>query len=293
MPLGEAPVPDTRITEDLIRTLVHGFYARVRADEALAPIFERAIRGAWGPHLATMCDFWSSVMLTTGRYKGKPLQAHLRLGGIRPPHFERWLALFRETARETCPPAVADAFIDRAERIAETLQRALFLLVSPELPAKLGGNPMGAITALNQTAASPDASPNLLPAVTSVGKAQAAVRRALADGTAPLGLPAAALRRHGTMTLYFYQPRGRDHQPPHDQDEVYVVTSGFGTFAVGTSEATLTRTPFGPGDAIFVPAGAVHRFEDFSDDFGTWVIMYGPDGGEEAGGEASGGDRAA
>ena len=152
---------------------------------------------------------------------------------------------------------------------------------------------MGAIAALNRTAASPDASPNLLPAVTSVGRAQAAVRRALVDGTAPLGLPAAALRRHGTMTLYFYQPRGRDHQPPHDQDEVYVVTSGFGTFAVGAGEATLTRTPFGPGDAIFVPAGAVHRFEGFSDDFGTWVIMYGPDGGEEAASEEPGGDRAA
>ena len=117
-------------------------------------------------------------------------------------------------------------------------------------------------------------------AITSA-QAHDAVAQALADGTAPLGLPAALLRERGTLKLFFYEPRGIDEQPPHDQDEVYVVVSGSGTFAVGDSEATLERRPFGPGDAIFVPAGMVHRFEDFTDDFGTWVMMYGPEGGEK------------
>lgn len=107
-----------------------------------------------------------------------------------------------------------------------------------------------------------------------------AIARALEAGTAPFGLPAAQLLTHGTAKLFFYEPRGRDLQPPHDQDELYVVLSGAGTFACGDSDDTLRRTPFAPGDAIFVPAGAVHRFEDFSDDFATWVIMYGPSGGE-------------
>ena len=114
----------------------------------------------------------------------------------------------------------------------------------------------------------------------SSAQGHAAVAQALADGAAPLGLPAALLRERGTLKLFFYEPRGVDRQPPHEQDEVYVVVSGSGTFAVGDSEATLERRPFGPGDAIFVPAGAVHRFEDFTDDFGTWVMMYGPEGGE-------------
>ena len=70
-----------QISEDGIRRLVDEFYARVRADTELAPIFNRAIPGDWGLHLATMRDFWSSVMLTTGRYKGNPVAVHLRSGG--------------------------------------------------------------------------------------------------------------------------------------------------------------------------------------------------------------------
>ncbi len=120
--------------------------------------------------------------------------------------------------------------------------------------------------------------------ITPRDRAHDAIRQAVEAGVSPGGLPAALLLEHGTLTLYFYAPRGADHQTPHDQDEVYVVVSGHGTFAVGDSEETLERKPFGPGDAIFVPAGAVHRFEGFSDDFATWVMMYGPDGGEAAAG---------
>lgn len=114
----------------------------------------------------------------------------------------------------------------------------------------------------------------------SLAEAHYAVAQALAAGTSPGGLPAAQLLERETLKLYFYAPRGEDKQPPHDQDEVYIVMTGAGTFAVGDSEESLSRRPFEAGDAIFVPAGAVHRFENFTDDFGTWVMMYGPDGGE-------------
>src|SRR6188472_3464551 len=96
--------------EAMIHALVHAFYARVRGDAELGPIFNRAVAD-WDSHLATMCDFWSSVMLTTGRYKGRPMQAHMRLKMLKPEHFQRWLALFRQTAMETCPPAIAAGFI--------------------------------------------------------------------------------------------------------------------------------------------------------------------------------------
>jgi mannose-6-phosphate isomerase-like protein (cupin superfamily) len=82
------------------------------------------------------------------------------------------------------------------------------------------------------------------------------------------------LFEHGSFELEIYAPRGRDPQEPHDRDEIYVVISGTGTFING-----LRRHDFGPGDLLFVPAGTVHRFEEFSDDFATWVIFYGPAGG--------------
>ena len=83
------------------------------------------------------------------------------------------------------------------------------------------------------------------------------------------------LFRHGTLEVELYAPRGGDPQQPHRRDEVYVVVRGSGTFLNGVN-----RHPFGPGDLLFVPAGAVHRFEDFTDDLVVWVIFYGPDGGE-------------
>jgi mannose-6-phosphate isomerase-like protein (cupin superfamily) len=91
----------------------------------------------------------------------------------------------------------------------------------------------------------------------------------------PAGRASSLLMEHGSMTLRYYAPKGRDPQTPHEQDELYIVASGSGTFFMNGE-----RVPFGPGDALFAPAGAEHRFEDFSDDFATWVIFYGPDGGE-------------
>jgi hemoglobin len=109
----------------MIERLVHGFYARVRQDEVMGPIFAARIRD-WSPHLARMCAFWSSVALMTGVYHGRPMQAHQRLS-IDSAHFDRWLMLFEATARDLCPPAAADHFIDRARRIAESLELGIAL----------------------------------------------------------------------------------------------------------------------------------------------------------------------
>jgi quercetin dioxygenase-like cupin family protein len=83
------------------------------------------------------------------------------------------------------------------------------------------------------------------------------------------------LLENGSMELGYYKPTGRDDQSPHDQDEIYIVQSGTGTF-LNDGE----KIPFAPGDALFVAAGVEHRFVDFSDDFGCWVIFWGPPGGE-------------
>ncbi len=120
------------ISEDMVRQLVHAFYTKVRADETLGPIFARVIGDDWGPHLAKMCDFWSSVMLMSGRYKGNPMIAHMRLKMVRPEHFARWLQLFRATALEECPPPIAVQFIGRADNIARSLQLGMFYRPVPE-----------------------------------------------------------------------------------------------------------------------------------------------------------------
>lgn len=114
------------ISEDAIHRLVDRFYAKVRADPELAPIFARAIPGDWGPHLATMRDFWSSIMLTSGRYKGNPVTVHRRIEGIELELFERWLALFNQTCGELFNDSAAEAFRGKAIRIAESLKLALF-----------------------------------------------------------------------------------------------------------------------------------------------------------------------
>jgi hemoglobin len=115
-----------RISEEGIRRLVDAFYVKVRRDPELAPIFLRAIPGDWQPHLNKMYAFWSSVMLTTGRYKGNPVVKHLVIPGIRPHLFERWLALFNETCGELFDEGIGEEFRVKAARIAESLMLALF-----------------------------------------------------------------------------------------------------------------------------------------------------------------------
>jgi len=89
-----------------------------------------------------------------------------------------------------------------------------------------------------------------------------------------LAIPALA---HGSMIVEYYAPRGTDRQTPHTRDELYVIIAGRGTFQNGAA-----RHPFVPGEVIFVAAGVEHRFAEFTDDFATWVIFYGPEGGEGA-----------
>lgn len=117
----------TSITEPSIARLVEEFYARVRRDPALGPVFAQAIADdAWPTHLQRMVAFWSSVMLTSGRYKGDPLAVHRRVAGLAPALFGRWLDLFEETAAALFPPDLAEAFVVKARRIAESLRIALF-----------------------------------------------------------------------------------------------------------------------------------------------------------------------
>ena len=111
---------ETGIDEAMIDALVETFYARVRDDRLIGPIFADRITD-WAPHLAQMKLFWSSVALSTGVYQGRPMPKHLPLP-IDARHFDRWLEVFVETARGLCPPVAANHFIERARRIAESLE---------------------------------------------------------------------------------------------------------------------------------------------------------------------------
>lgn len=111
---------ETAIDEAMIERLVRGFYARVRTDDVLGPIFAAKVED-WEPHLQRMCAFWSSVALMTGRYHGQPMAKHLPLP-VDARHFDRWLALFEGSARDLCPPKAADHLLMLARRIALSLE---------------------------------------------------------------------------------------------------------------------------------------------------------------------------
>lgn len=110
----------TGINDAMIANLVETFYARIRKDTLIGPVFEHRVSD-WNSHLGQMRQFWSSVALMTGVYHGRPMEKHIPLP-VDARHFDRWLSLFRDTAREICPPAAADHFIERAERIAQSLE---------------------------------------------------------------------------------------------------------------------------------------------------------------------------
>jgi hemoglobin len=112
------------ITEPAIAALVRQFYDKARRDPTIGPVFENAIDD-WEAHFGKLSDFWSSVMLTSGRYKGNPMAAHVKQP-IEPEFFTRWLGLWRETAGEVFAPELAAEFSVKAERIAESLKLALF-----------------------------------------------------------------------------------------------------------------------------------------------------------------------
>lgn len=128
---AKAPAIDRRpvhpsITAKQIFTLVENFYARVRDDKTLGPIFNKRLEGEWEPHLDKMKCFWRSVLLRTGEYKGQPVPIHLRLKEARSEDFQVWLSLFRETVAEIFEPDAAPLVIAAAERIAQSLWLAMF-----------------------------------------------------------------------------------------------------------------------------------------------------------------------
>lgn len=129
----------TGIDDPGLKRLVTEFYSRVRRDPELGPIFNDAV-GDWPEHFDKLADFWSSVMLTTGRYKGNPVAMHRRHAErITPELFDRWLGIWKATTAELMDPAAAAALQDKAERIAESLKLALFFRLPPAPPPDDGG----------------------------------------------------------------------------------------------------------------------------------------------------------
>lgn len=122
------PPPSPTLDHAALSVLVQAFYAKVRADAVLGPVFNAAIAAdEWPPHLARMADFWSSVMLGSGLYHGQPMAVHLRhRDAIAPEMFDRWLALWQQSAADLLLPSDAKAVVAKARRIAESLGLALF-----------------------------------------------------------------------------------------------------------------------------------------------------------------------
>jgi len=114
---------EQHVSEQEISELVDRFYAKVRQDEEIGPIFN-AIIDDWPYHLTLLKSFWSTVLNTTGRYKGDPMMKHLQLS-LEPAHFRRWLDLFAETARETMQPDHAEMVIMKSQRIAQNLMAGI------------------------------------------------------------------------------------------------------------------------------------------------------------------------
>ncbi|AWV06385.1 group III truncated hemoglobin [Marilutibacter maris] len=124
-PTPDAPTAHAPLAEADIARLVERFYQRVRLDPLLGPVFAPVVED-WDVHIATLIDFWSAVVLRSGRYRGNPMAMHRRLP-IQPEHFERWLALWNETAREELGEDNARIVGDHAARIGRSLRHGLGL----------------------------------------------------------------------------------------------------------------------------------------------------------------------
>ena len=130
-------VARTGIDEPMIERLVRAFYSRARLDPLIGPIFENKVHD-WEGHLARLCAFWSSVALVSGRYHGQPMAAHLPLP-IDTTHFDCWLEIFAETARDVCPAPAAAHFLERAYRIAESLELGIAAQKAEIRPKRVTG----------------------------------------------------------------------------------------------------------------------------------------------------------
>lgn len=136
------------IDEPGLAQLVDAFYRRVRADAELGPIFNDAIDD-WPEHLEKLSAFWSSVMLTSGRYKGQPVPAHVKhKSRITPALFDRWLGLWKQTTEELMEPEAAAALQAKASRISQSLQLAMFF----RLDGPSGSRPVRAAGRLQESA---------------------------------------------------------------------------------------------------------------------------------------------
>jgi len=116
-------VQHPELDERSIRLLVQTFYGRAREDELIGPIFNRTVQD-WDEHIGRISDFWSSMLLKTGRYSGAPMRPHLQLS-LEGAHFDRWLQLFEATARDLFPPELSELFIIRARRIADSFEMGI------------------------------------------------------------------------------------------------------------------------------------------------------------------------
>jgi hemoglobin len=119
------------VTDESLAELVRRFYAKVRQDPHIGPVFERGVAD-WEEHLEKLAAFWSSVMLTSGRYKGQPVPAHMK-HAIAPEMFDTWLALWRETVAEQFCGAAEQELLLKAHHIGESLKLALYY--RPQAPA--------------------------------------------------------------------------------------------------------------------------------------------------------------
>jgi hemoglobin len=123
---------------DSITTLVHQFYADVRADPELGPVFDNAIGDRWDAHLARMVEFWSTVMLGARNFQGNVFGTHMALQGVEPEHFKRWLSMFFATTDRLFAPEVAHEFQLVGKRIAHSLQYGYYGKVLVPEPEQAG-----------------------------------------------------------------------------------------------------------------------------------------------------------
>lgn len=114
------------LNHDSLRVLVHTFYDAVREDSELGPVFLRVLGDDWSDHLERLTRFWSTMMLGTREFRGNVYGTHMRLDGIEPVHFMRWLALFDATATRLFTPTAAGALLQAAHRVAGSLQLGYF-----------------------------------------------------------------------------------------------------------------------------------------------------------------------
>lgn len=121
------PVPAALApTAESITELVHAFYADVRQDALLGPVFEKALQGRWDAHLHRLVEFWSTVLLGTRTFKGNLLDKHMQLQGVTPAHFAAWVRLWNKHTARLFPAEVAHGLQAAAHGVARNLFRGYF-----------------------------------------------------------------------------------------------------------------------------------------------------------------------